>query len=286
MSPIAAASFALGGNFVLSLGMMLQKLNVSWLGEPPPHRERYLRRAIGWSIGLLFVSVAPAFGYAALLALPANVVAATAGSNVAFTVILSAILLGERVGWRKLAWIVLLFVAIVVAGLRGSAVAPSGEMAPWAIFSALGLPAVIGGLSVVLRRFHRGKRLALLFAAVAGSFSGSMVLPMRAVQLAAGSNPLRWLATPYPYLFLMGGSGGFIFEQLSYKDGEMSRSAPIFSGMQVLWPALVAHFAFAATFDPIQSGAFVGVAVCIAMIAREDRAREDRARERRSAAGR
>lgn len=272
MSPIAAAFFALGSNLVLSLGMMLQKRNVSWLGRGRRRDGAFYRTVFGWSVGLVLVSVAPAFNYAALLGLPANAVAATAGSNVAFTALLSAIFLGERVGRRRLAWIVVLFGAIVVAGYRGSSADMNGRLQPWAIFAALAVPALVAVVALALRPSHRGRRLALLFAAVAGSFSGSMVLPMRAVQIAAGPNPLTWLATPYPYLFLIGGSGGFIFEQLSYKDGEMSRSAPIFSGMQVLWPALVSHLAFAAAIDPVQTAAFTTVALCIAMIARERRA--------------
>jgi drug/metabolite transporter (DMT)-like permease len=252
--------------------MMLQKRNVSWLGRGRHRDGAFYRRVLGWTIGLAFVSVAPAFNYAALLALPANVVAATAGSNVAFTAFLSAIFLGERIGRRRLAWIGVLFGAIVVAGFRGSSAAMNGRLQPWAIFAALAVPSLVAVIALALRPSHGGRGLALLFAAVAGSFSGSMVLPMRAIQIAGGANLLTWLATPYPYLFLVGGSGGFVFEQLSYKDGEMSRSAPIFSGMQVLWPALVSHLAFAATIDPVQTAAFSTVAFCIAMIARERRA--------------
>jgi len=266
MSPIVAFVVALGGNLVLSLGMTLQKRHVGWIGSPGPRDAAFRRARALWIAGFMLMNVAPAFNYLALLGLPPNVVAAAAGSSVAFTALLAAPLLGERIGGGRLAWSAALFAAIAAAGLRGSPTEKALEKA--ALYFFLAFPAAGATAALALRRRWRGPRLALLFAGVAGAFGGYMVLPMRAVQIAAGSDAAAWLATPYPYLFLAGGFGGFSLAQFAYKDGDMARVAPVYYGMQVLWPAIGSYFAFAAPFDPIQAAAFAAVALCVGMIAR------------------
>jgi drug/metabolite transporter (DMT)-like permease len=266
MSPIAAFVIALGGNSVLSLGMVLQKRFVGWIGAKPPRDAAFRRALAGWLAGFMLMNIAPAFNYLALMGLPPNVVGAAAGSSVAFTALLAAPLLGERVGGRRLGWSAALFAAIAAAGLRGSPTSTAPAAA--ALYAFLALPAALAAVAGAMRRRHRGPRLALVFAANAGSFGGYMVLPMRALQLAGGGSLGAWLATPYPYLFLAGGFGGFILAQLAYKDGEMARVAPVYYGMQVLWPAIGSYFAFASPFDPLQAAAFAAVALCVGMIAR------------------
>ena len=277
--PLAAAA-ALGGNALLSLGMVLQKRNVAWLGAARPLDRGSRRAALGWLAGFMLVNAAPAFNYLALLGLPPNVVSAAAGSNVAFTALFAAPLLGERLGPRRAAFSALLFGAIALAGLRGGE-AGGGAFSPAALYAFIALPAAAAALAWALLRARRGRAapagaaerkgdraLALLFAAVAGSCGGYMVLPMRALQLAAGGEVARWLSTPYPYLFLAGGIGGFVHVQVAYREGEMASVAPLYYGLQVLWPALASYFVFSSPFDPLQAAAFLAIAAAIALISR------------------
>lgn len=282
LHPALAAAVALGGNFLLSLGMTLQKRYVSWIGAAGPRDAAFRRARLAWFLGFMLVNAVPAFNYVALLGLPPNVVGAASGSSVAFTAILAWPLLGERLGARRAILSGLLLGAIALAGLRGGAAsdpAVGDAYSAAAIYAALALPLAAGALALALRaRRDRGGRgsgapvrgLAPLLAAVGGSFSGYMVLPMRAIQIAAGDRPAAWLGTPFPYLFLAGGLGGFAFAQLAYKEGEMSSVAPAFYGMQVLWPALASYLAFAAPLDPAQALAFAAIAACVVLVGRSD----------------
>jgi drug/metabolite transporter (DMT)-like permease len=270
VSPGLAAAVILAGNAVLSLGNTLQKVNIGWTDKARPGEEARGRAIpfLGWLAGFILMNIVPAFQFVALLGLRANVVAAFAGSSVAFTAIFSRLLLGERIGARKAVLTVALFAAIAAAGLLGGGAARDAGFSPIALAAFIAIPLVAGPILVVARSRRKGAALAPLLAGVSGCFAGYMVVPMRALQLTAGESiSAAWLSSPYLYAFLVCGCGGFSFVQLAYKDGEMSRVAPALYGMQVLWPALASYFVFGSPFVAVQAAAFAAVAACVAAIA-------------------
>jgi drug/metabolite transporter (DMT)-like permease len=266
-SPLSAALIALTGNFILSLGMVLQKRNVSWLGHKGARDRSFVRARSGWLLGFLLMNAAPIFNYLALLGLPPNVVGAAIGSSVAFTAILSALMLGETLGSRRLLWTCVMFAAIALAALRGRA--GSGSLAVPALYAFLAVPLLGALVCVARRRRRKSASLAVAIAAVAGAMGGYMILPLRALQIDAGASLSGWLASPFLYLYIVAGAGSFSIVQLAYKDGEMSRVSPAYYGMQVLWPALASYFAFSTPFDSLQALAFAAIAACVFLIARD-----------------
>jgi drug/metabolite transporter (DMT)-like permease len=280
LPPAAAAAIAIAGNFVLSLGMALQKRHVGWIGAgrrpavapvPAVERRRKGRRArdfLFWFLGFMLVNIVPAFQYFALMGLSTNVVGAAAGTSIAFTALLSVSFLRERLGKRRLALTLLLFAAIVAAGLLGEG-GSSGlaGLSPTALFAFLGLPLAAGAALLLLRRRIKGPRLATLIAAASGALGGFMVFPLRALQVDAGPGLAGWLASPYLYAFLAAGLSSFLLIQAAYRDGEMASVAPAVYGMQVLWPALGSFLVFGAKFLPAQIAAFALVALCVVAIA-------------------
>jgi drug/metabolite transporter (DMT)-like permease len=282
--PAAAALIAVSGNFLLSLGMALQKRHVGWIGHAPrsapwrregfpPEGERrrdgrFYRDFAAWFLGFMLVNVVPVFNSFALTGLKTNVVAAAVGTSVAFTAILSKFLLKERLGKRRLAWTVLLFAAIAAAGFLGEGGASGAEdLSQAALYVFLGVPLAAGIALFAARGRLKGPRLAATLAAVSGSLGGFMLFPLRALQVDALPGLAGWLASPYLYAFLAAGFSSFVLIQAAYKDGEMSAVAPAFYGMQVLWPAVGSHLVFGAKFFPAQTAAFALVALCVAVIA-------------------
>ncbi|HRY72685.1 MAG TPA: hypothetical protein P5165_05620 [Spirochaetia bacterium] len=289
MSQAAAALLALAGNFVLSLGMVLQKRHVGWLGRKGGLGRESRRDRRGWTAGFVLMNLAPVFNYFALLGLAPNVVAAMIGSSVAFTTLLAALVLKERIGARRLCWTGGLFAALALAGLRGEAAGAS--FSPAALAACAALPPAAGLLLAAARerRRRRGadgqgggglpasglprrglskRGLAAALAAAAGAAGGSMVLSMRAVQLSGTGSPLSWFGTPYLYGYAVAGIAAFALIQLAYKDGEMSSVSPVFYGMQVLWPALSSYAVFAAPFDLVEALSFGAIALAILFISR------------------
>ena len=284
LAPALAATIAVAGNFVLSLGMAIQKRHVGWIGHRPSRvpwrpanfpieRERrregrFYRDFAAWFLGFMLGNIVPAFQYFALMGLSTNVVGAAAGTSVAFAAILSKLFLKERLGNKRLAWTALLFAAIAAAGFLGEGGSSAAEdLSPAALYVFLGIPLVVGAAFIVLRKRFKGPRLAAAIAAVAGCLGGFMVFPLRALQFSIVPGIAGWLGSPYLYTFLAAGASGVILTQMAYKDGEMSAVAPAYYGMQVLWPALASYFVFGAKFLPIQTAAFALVGLCVAIIA-------------------
>jgi len=310
MSPLPAIIIGLSGNFLLSLGMVLQKRHVAWMGYKGRRDAAFRRDLLGWLLGFILMNVAPVTNYFALLGLAANVVSALIGADVAFTALLVAFFLKERLGGAEIAWTAVLFVALGLAGFRGGSPSPGFSVSPYLLFYVL--PVAVG-LVALLSRWRlaardkaataggaataanadgvtnadgaadtasgpvgaaagakpRHGKLAVVFACVAGAFGGYMVLTMRALQLAAGNDLVRWLSTPYLYLYMLGGILSFVTVQLAYKDGSMGTVSPAFYGMQVLWPALASYAVLGAAFDALQAAAFGAIALSIFMISRK-----------------
>jgi len=293
MSPVPAIVIGLSGNFLLSLGMVLQKRHVSWMGRKGQRDAAFRRDLLGWLLGFLLMNIAPVTNYFALLGLAANVVSALIGADVAFTALLVAFFLKEKLGGAEIAWTAVLFAALGLAGFRGGSPSSGFSVPPYLLFYVL--PVAVGLLALLARwrlavagrkvdpapasvaaaanpadaAKPRHGKLAVVFACVAGAFGGYMVLTMRALQLAAGNDFVRWLSTPYLYLYMLGGLLSFVTVQLAYKDGSMGTVSPAFYGMQVLWPALASYAVLGAAFDALQAAAFAAIALSILMISRK-----------------
>ncbi|HUX37664.1 MAG TPA: hypothetical protein VMV44_07135 [Rectinemataceae bacterium] len=159
MGPIPSFLSALVSSAILSLGMILQKRHVAFIGHKGKHDKAFVRDRGGWILGFTLVNLAPPFNYLALLGLPTNVVAGIAGSSVAFAAIFSALILGERITTRQVGLTVALFCAIALAGLRGTGAAKGDSPDTAATWLFIIIPFIAGGAALVLRAF-RGKSLA------------------------------------------------------------------------------------------------------------------------------
>jgi drug/metabolite transporter (DMT)-like permease len=273
--PGAAAAIAVSGNFLLSLGMSLQKRHIGWIGRSPgippwrrPRDSGFYRDFPPWFLGFILMNLVSAFTFVALTGLSTNVVGAITGTSVAFTALLAKLMLKERLGGGRLAWTIALFAAIAAAGFLGEGGSSGAEgFSPAALYAFFGLPLAIGAVLFALRGRYKGPRLAAAIAAASGALGGFMIFPMRAVQVAAAPGIAGLLASPFLYAYLVAGASSFVLIQAAYKDGEMASVAPALYGMQVLWPAIGSLFVFGAQFRPAQTAAFAVVALCVAAIA-------------------
>jgi len=265
--PALAASVAVVGNFVLSLGMTLQKQHIGWIGRDRPPGARRGRDLALWLLGTCLMNVVWIFTFVALFGLSTNVVGAITGTSVAFTAMLAKLMLKEKLGKRRLAWTIALFAAIAAAGFLGETGASGGkDLSPGSLYAFLAVPLAAGGLLWAFRSRLRGPRLAAGIAAASGAIGGFMIFPMRAIQVSVGPELSSVVASPYLYAYLVAGLTSFVLIQVAYKDGEMSTVAPALYGMQVLWPAIGSPFVFGSAFSLPQAAAFLLVAVCVAAI--------------------
>ena len=264
MGAIPAFAAALAASAILSLGMVLQKRHVAFIGHKGKHDAAWRRDLVGWLAGFTLVNLAPPFNYVALLGLPANVVAGVSGSTVAFAALFSALILGERLSLRTLALTLALFGGIALAGLRGGAT--GGEAALPLVWLFFLIPALALVIVLAFRARERSQALAVAIGAVAGALGGFMLIPLKLLS-ALDPTVQAWLASPWPWLYLAAGASSLSIIQLAYKDGVLNRVGPAFYGMQVLWPAVASLFVFALPFDLPQWIAFAVIALCVGLIA-------------------
>ena len=294
LSPIVALPIALAGNACLSLGMVLQKKHVAWLGARKRAESRstpgFRRDLVIWTIGFVLMNLQPIFLYISLFGLPANVAASTAGSSVAFTALFSVPLLGERLSPRRILWTLALFSAIALAGVSGgrgdSGGGESAAASMSAIFVVFVLPLVAALLvsragrdfpaagpsptaNVGVRKSGGAMRgtFAAFMGATAGALGGFMVIPMRVLQSGPGSLE-SWLFAPWLWLYIAAGVSAFVFSQKAYAAGGLGTVAPAFYGMQVLWPALASYLVFGTAFVPFQAVSFAAIAAAVWFMAR------------------
>ncbi|MEI6386542.1 MAG: DMT family transporter [Spirochaetota bacterium] len=268
--PALAITLALVGNALLSLGMVLQKRHIAFLGgspRSPNDKERIQRRdRLGWISGFAIVNSAPVFNYLALLGLSPNVVAAVIGSNVAFTALFSRLLLKEAISPRTFVLSLFLFAAIGLAGFRGSAPGAGPAASEGLVYFFLALPVLAALVTLALRRRRRSEGLAVAIGGIAGALGGFSILPMKLLGAQAEQNFASWLLHPWLWLYLLASASSFAIVQLAYKDGRMGRVAPAFYGLQVLWPAVASLSVFGLPFDPLQWLAFAAIALSVALI--------------------
>ena len=255
---------ALCGNFILSLGLTLEKKHVGWIHSKQHGPRRQPEEIAWWGAGFLLTNIQPIFNYFALETLSANVVAALCGSNVAFTMLLSSWLLQEHIDRQKIRWIALMTASLATVGLtQQPSVAVFHALSFWVTFS---LPALfaLGTFFSLQRKWHISE--GLLLGISAGSFSGFMVLAMAALKLTEAAFSLHWLLSPYFYIYFFCGIASLFISQFAFRRGKMSAFAPSYYGVAVLYPSIAAYFVSGIAVVPFQLVGLAGIVVSIVFL--------------------
>lgn len=253
----------LAGNFLLSLGMVLQKLAVSGLTAEGA-RKKPPRLVIVWGMGFILINLVPVFQYFSLKYLSTQAVGAAMGANVIFTLVLSALVLKEHITRTAAAWAAVMVLAIAAASILPQSSGTSFSI-PFTLASGL-----IPFFFLLLVPLVSKASSASVFGATTGALNGFMVIAMKVLSTEGAFGMQGVFASPvlWGLLYFFSGFFALVFTQLAYARGPMRACAPFIYGMQVIWPVLASYFVFAAPFAPLSAAAFVLVAVSAIMIQR------------------
>jgi drug/metabolite transporter (DMT)-like permease len=264
MSSVLAFFTALFGNAILSLGFVLQKKYVNWLSAKRNGVKAKPIEIIGWTSGFILMNIQPIFNYLALHGLSTNVVAATAGSNIAFTTLFSFLLLGEKMRPSKLPWVIVLLCAIGIAGF--TSVEESHKFDRLIFYLAFAAPAFLAIVIIInLKRIPK-KLIGLSLGAIAGALGGFMVLALQALRHKEGQAFSAWIFSPYLYLYIICGISSFSLKQVAFEKGHMNSVAPSFYGMMVLWPSAAAYLIFLTPIVPAQTISFFMIVLSVSIL--------------------
>ena len=258
------------GSAVISLGMVLQKKGVAWFGKKsePEGNEQNRRDRASWLIGYGLNNSLVIFYFFALKSLEPSIVGAMMGLNIVFTALFSRTILKEPLSRRVIVGSAILVVCIIVANLAeqgdfASSPAPFMTVAAFYLF-----PFALVPVAIALRRFARFRSLpfATMFALSAGCLEGVVIVLVKAMQHARGSDVLAYFSTPYLYAYYIATVAITVFMQVAYSNARMTGVAPVLWGAQISYPVLITYAAFAAPIVPLQLAAFVGVVACVILI--------------------
>ncbi|MGE5604146.1 MAG: hypothetical protein ACM3YE_00455, partial [Bacteroidota bacterium] len=114
---VIAFGEAVLGYFCTSLGFVLQKKGIGWLGHTGSKGPDYYRNLWVWSIGFALLNLAVLPNYLSLGVLNAYVVNAISGLNIVFMIFLSRLILNEPLLTRDYIYTLIMCAAIVAINL-------------------------------------------------------------------------------------------------------------------------------------------------------------------------
>lgn len=232
---VAAALLA---NVLYSTGFVLEKRALAGL---PPLRAarpgRALRLLAGsplWLGGALALGLGFVAQLAVYRALPIAAAQALFVSGLVLLLLLSSLVLGERLTGRETRALAFIGLALlmVVASLSGG---PEriGHSAPTGPLLAVCVPALLLGSGLYAAAERRAvRRTGLTYAMALGLLYGVSSLAIKGVAGRLGSTGLAdavpaLLASPYPYLLLLTGSLGLVLSQTALQRCRASLLVPL-----------------------------------------------------------
>jgi drug/metabolite transporter (DMT)-like permease len=271
-SPVLSFIIILIGNFIGSLGMVLQKYSITGLTETGAKKPPGGKLKAIWLLGFGCINLVPLFQFLAVGGLGTQKMGAATGVNVVFMLFLSAALLKERVTVSASIWAWVMVGAIAAANLIPQAGA-TGFSLPFVLAAGLTPIAFLLPVPFFLKT-SKSASIAALCGAASGAFTGFMVIPLKFVNsLLAGSSEygLQGIFSSWIFwalLFSFSGAASLVLIQFAYAKGPMQASAPYFYGMAVIWPICWSYLVFAIPVAPIPALLFALVALSAIMIQR------------------
>ncbi len=258
-------------NFLLSLGFVMQKKGIAWLGRKSGSYPSFKNDRLLWILGFMLVNISPLFNFLAFGYLGPQIVIAVSGLNIVFTIFLSRLILKNSLLPSDYVFSFLITLCIIGVGLISKQDSNTGHVAlfwPLVFFS---IPLFLFILYFILRPLLKEKFTPIiqtvLLAFVAGSMAGYMTILMKLVRMTAqGIDLLAYLKTPYLYFYLLFGILSFVAISLAYRRGSIIVISPIQYGMIVLFPVIATYPIFNQPIQIVQIILFVTIATCVGMI--------------------
>lgn len=267
----------------LGLGLALLSALATQLGfllrhrgavEAPDVDVRHpLRSIVGlfkskwWTIGYVVAAIAYAFHVGALALAPLSLVQAVLAGGLVLLAVLAERMFGFSLGKRE--WAGVALAAVGLAFLAVTADAPAGTAS--ADYSLIGLVAfevVLVGLGVVLIVSSRGsgrerERCGIYLGIAAGLMFTMTHVATKAISHHSDGGLLAVLATPFPYLVVIGGVIAFFASARSLQigDGVVVIAVTSIAGNASSMPAGVVVFG-----DPLGSDALMVAARVVAFV--------------------
>jgi multidrug transporter EmrE-like cation transporter len=202
-----------------------------------------------WLAGFICYNVAAIPNAIASKALPPHIISAISGWGITVIVLLSFVILKEKLYATDFIFSTTMVVAIWGLSLLDKPTA-GVEINETAFYILLVLPWFL--LSPLLVKRLGAKPRAILLAIYAGSAGGLVLVIMNIVIKSLGFDIFSYFNTVYPYLYVLCGVAQFVAMQMAIRLGSMILVGPLQNVLMIVYPAACSIFIFGASLSLLQ----------------------------------
>ncbi len=231
-----AVLFALCTHIALGTGDVLMKSGIAWIDRKQRKDRLYFKNLLLWMFGFLVMNSSGVFTALAVKRLPPERIGAFAGAGIVSMVLLSRLLLGEKLHASDAWGSAMILAAITLLSLDPAPDDPSAWInpSPWSLLAVLLFP-----LFLLPTGFFSTKTAAAC-ALVSGQASGILVILLKILVARYNYRITSYFSSPFLYLYIAFALLALFTLQLALKRGPMMQAGPLqYSGL-VLYPALCA----------------------------------------------
>lgn len=234
---------------LLSIGFVLMKKGINWIGFKGKKEAVFFRDLFTWIAGFLLSNLYIVPSTIALKQLDPHIVAAMAGWGVVVLVVLSHVILRERLFRSDLFFTFLIFSSIILLNIfEYQELENNYNRTATAIMACLPFLLFIGGSFKFLSRKIR----TIIFAGVSGLATGMILVTMKILVSQYGLNVPEYFSSPILYLYLLFSLTAFVSMQIAYKLGTMLLAGPVQYSAGIIYPLLCSGLIFENRLHSIQ----------------------------------
>jgi multidrug transporter EmrE-like cation transporter len=249
MQDIGSVLLALFGFSVFSTGIVLTKAGGAWLKWQGQKTGAYYKALAVWLLGFVAYNASAIPNAIASKALPPYIISAISGWGIVVIVIMSYLILKEKLFISDYVNATLMVAAIMALSLLNRSGA-ANEINQTAFYVMLALPLLL--LVPLVFKGLAGRWRAILLAIFAGSAGGLALVIMNVVVKSLGYDLFRYFGTPYPYLYILVGVAQFVTLQMAMRFGSMIVVGPLQNALMILYPLACSYFIFGTSLGVLQ----------------------------------
>lgn len=225
----------------ISTGFVLQKLGIDWLGWKGEKNRAYFKNLSLWIAGFIIMNIYGVPSAVALKQLPPHIVAAFAGWGIIVLVFLSHFLLKEKLFKTDYFFSLLVVAGIVLLNVfERPTEKQSVDITGMIILCAL--PIILFFLGFIKKFSNKFK--TIIYAAVAGSSAGLLVVTLRMLVLKYQYKIALYFNSPYLYLYILFAILALIALQIAFKNGPMMTIGPLQYSSNIIYPLFATLLVF------------------------------------------
>ncbi|MEN8223149.1 MAG: hypothetical protein ABFR36_07805 [Acidobacteriota bacterium] len=231
---ISALSMAAVAYSFVSIGIVLQKKGIFWIGWKGLKDKTYYKHLAVWLSGFLLMNLYGIPSAIALKSLPPHQVSAFAGWGVIVLVFLSKFFLKDVLFRSDYFYSLVVIAGIVMLNLSGNPVAGSEISLTVLTLLYFFFPVFLFILSL-LTKFNN-KIVNVLTAVVSGCTAGLMVISLKGLIGLHGYRITEYPASIYFYLYLFFALISFLSLQMSLKTGPVLITGQLQYSSTIIYP--------------------------------------------------